>query len=159
MRDLSITAFVVALLAACSAGPASAASHHTVPAATVSSQCRSLANAIDDSVMEMSALKVEGFADNSAVRATMRATQTSNKQTEIQNDILLMNSNKCTPYKHSLSPSTYELPAVRCATAKLTEQNAALEAKNGEQSTPTSPDIQPSAIACDRSKWEPLPGD
>lgn len=128
---------------------------HVVP----SERCRELASAIDDTVKQMSLLQAQDIGDDSAVRATMRATQVAGKQAEIQNDIALMRATGCAPYAGSLAPSAYLIPAVTCTTALIERQTAQLQKQNDAQAAGQPRDsVQFDASlppACVQSRWRP----
>ena len=114
-------------------------------------QCRMLTMAIEGAVKEMSLIVAGGLGDNSAPRATMRASQIANKQSEIQTNILLMNANMCPPYTGPLHQASYLISAAECSLAMMRDRLAARGA------TPRATGTEkPTAIACDRSEWVPL---
>src|SRR5205809_4856707 len=77
-------------------------------------KCQELETAIVDSLKQMAALKADSMSDTSAIRETMRASQTSNQQSQIQNNMMLMQARKCPPYAGTLSPAKYLEKAMQC---------------------------------------------
>jgi len=101
----------------------------TAPTAVANPQCSTLGSSIKRVVQNMGATQADGFLDNSAPRAAVRATEIASDQIEIQNYISLMSASRCAPYAGSISPDTYLLPAIKCSTdrtqASLTGQRDA----------------------------------
>lgn len=81
----------------------------------------------------MSSRFVDGIADNSAPRATMREMREANDLMSAQITLQFMRDSKCTLPKRAPSASTYMSDALACSTARL---------KGGDDPP-----------ECDRSKW------
>jgi len=116
-------------------------------------QCTVLAKSIDETVKDMSAVEADGLVDDSAPRATMRAADIGSKQTEIQNNILLMQANHCSPYSLPLSPRAYLLSAITCNTAMMKTHNDKMEESMGVSVAPPKADEVPVSVSCDRTRW------
>lgn len=103
-----------------------------------SPRCKSLSEGITAAVKEMSYSTASDVGDNSAPRASVRATQINSAHAEVANRITLMTAHRCSPYEGPLGEKAYLLPAMRCVTASITRET-------------------PEAVraACDRSAWEP----
>jgi len=131
-----------------------AATHQAPPKAHETEQCRLASAAIDNALKEMSLLTMEGIQDNSAPRATMRAAQSSNLQSQIQNNILLMRSYGCAPYAQPITDNVYLVPAIKCMTARKNEEAAALRSQLGLPTSDSAkaPDTTSEEL-CDQSKW------
>jgi hypothetical protein len=114
-----LTVLVAAIVvAAPSVSVAQAAKPAPTPSAPVTA-CASLVAAIDATQKEISALYVGNLGEDSAPRATMRASEIAGLYGEVQANIALMAANRCAPYPHPLSRAAFLGDALTCSTARL----------------------------------------
>ena len=108
--------------------------------------CHELRAAIAFEEKELSTIAVDETTDNSAPRATMRATQSTQALTEIYDNVQLMAEQRCAPYPRAISAYTYIVSSRACREAI-------------EKAVATTADGAPPAFTptpeCDRSKWTP----
>src|SRR5688572_14824759 len=89
---------------------------------------------IDSSLKTIATERMDGFGDNSAPRATLRAIQVNNELLLISANVQLMALNKCPPLAEPITGYEYVAGAISCATARL----------KGVTKPPE----------CERDKWE-----
>lgn len=97
--------------------------------------CTGLASQWRGVEMELAAIYSEGITDDSAPRATMRASRAGVEMARANAILTLMASYKCTMPKSAPSEVTYLAKALECSTEQL---------KGNYKSE-----------ACDRTKWTP----
>jgi len=104
---------------------------------TQSGTCEQLGAAVEDGVMELTFIRVDGVTDNSAARETNRQLQKVVVTNLMQMHLTLMAANKCPLPKTTFSDGAYYLDALNCSTALL-------KAKQSDKDMPPE---------CDRRKW------
>lgn len=100
--------------------------------------CENLGTAIESGMKELSFIRVDGAADNSAARESNRQLEKVVVTNLMQLNIGLMQANRCNLPKTPFSDSAYYLSALSCS-------NALLKAQLDRSSE--------SPVECDRSKW------
>lgn len=97
--------------------------------------CEQLQSQWREVEMNLAEIYAEGLGDNSAPRATMRATRTTSEMSQANVILGLMAANKCPAPTKAPSEYTYAAAALNCSTARL----------KGATQIP----------ACDRTLWKP----
>jgi hypothetical protein len=100
--------------------------------------CDNLAAAVESGAKELSFIRVDGAADNSAARESNRQLQKVVATNLMQMNLSLMQANRCNLPRVPFSDSSYYLSALSCSTALLKSQLN---------------QVSDSPAECDRSKW------
>jgi hypothetical protein len=104
--------------------------------------CKVLEAAVVGGEKEASAEEASSSSENSAPRAAVAEGRIANSLNAIEINIVLMGQHRCAPISHSISSSTYLLPALTCTTDRL---RASI---GGNRDTKIE--------SCDRAKWMPI---
>ena len=125
---MKIFTLAVALSAATLCALAAAPAH-------AQTTCQTLATDYERASMNLADNFAAGLADNSAPRATLRATEDNNTLLEAQMTLHLMEANKCKMPDRAPTASKYAVQALECRTARL----------KGDENPPQ----------CKRETWQP----
>ena len=114
--------------------------------------CSSLAADYESASKKLALLKVQSAVDDSAIRATMRETQSTNIIDQARMTMDLLKNNGCKGPTAAPSADRYMSAALDCVTAQTKrETDAAWAQVDGK---PAPDDSQPLA-QCDQAKWAP----
>jgi len=99
--------------------------------AAAQTPCQDLDAAIESSLKLTSIAYVEGLADNSAPRATLRGIETNNQLQLVGMHLDLMALNKCPTRKAPIDPNKYLIEASKCIgpLAKESKDSAVCDSK------------------------------
>jgi hypothetical protein len=100
--------------------------------------CKKFDWVIDRSMKEISSLTAEGVLDDSAPRASMRATKINNELQIININLKLQEINKCKILETPISEQVYIVAALSCYTARKLGKSDSKE-------------------ECDKDKWKKNP--
>lgn len=118
--------------------------------ATEPSVCTSLMADYESANKKLAMLSAEDFGDNSAIRATMRETQSNNVLTQARMTMDLMKNNGCKGPTSAPSSTRYLSAALSCRTALLKQDLAATRARYDKSPPPTTD----YPVECDQSTWK-----
>ncbi len=116
----------------------------TISTSASSPTCAQLGQRFVSSNKTQAALFAEGFGDNSAARETNRQLKIQNERLSQQMTLQVMIAKSCSIPTEESSELLYMIPALGCATKRLTQSSGVTIG------TPPEPE------ECDRSKWQPL---
>lgn len=111
--------------------------------------CSSLATDYENASKKLALLKAESAADDSAVRATMRETQSTNVIDQARMTMDLMRNNGCAGPTAAPSADKYLVAALNCVAAQTKQSTDAAWARYDGTA---APDPTPPS-ECDREKW------
>jgi hypothetical protein len=140
---------LVASLLVSSSSVSAAPAHKSARKAATPAICASLASDYDAASKKLAMLKVEGIIDDSAPRATMRETESTNIIDQARITMDIMKNNGCKSPTAAPSADRYITAAFACETAATKQSTAALQAAMQGNAAPDSP----SPAECDQSKW------
>ena len=143
---------VVASLLITSTPLNAAPAHKPVKKATEPAICASLASDYEGASKKLAMLKVEGIFDDSAPRATMRETQSTNIIDQARITMDLMKNNGCKGPTAAPSADRYLTAALDCMKERTSRlADAAWARVDGKPAAAASePPTQ-----CDQTKWSP----
>jgi len=148
LRYLVVVASVLITSTALIAAP----THHAVKkTAAAPAVCSSLGSDYEGASKKLAMLKVESMFDDSAVRVTMRETESTNLMDQARMTMELMKNHGCAGPTAAPSADRYMSAALDCKLAETKASNAELwAAYKGE----AAPDPKP-LTECDQAKWLP----
>lgn len=113
--------------------------------------CVTLASDYEAASKKLAMIKVEGMLDNSAPRATMRATQSTTILDQARFTVGLMKDNGCKAPTAAPSADRYTLAALGCLNERASQRADAAWAKlDGKTVTDPAP-----AAKCVQDSWVP----
>lgn len=111
--------------------------------------CASLTRDYENGSKKLAMLKVEGVLDNSAMRATMRESQSNNILAQSRITMDLLKNNGCKGPTAAPSADHYLVAAMSCINARLGQDNDAAWARLDGKTAKTPKPL----VECDQSNW------